>query len=168
MLVSWIGSDENDPDAHPLAWVSDLHADAWVLGFSDSTPLDHAARWNSHLTGDPDAFGEALDKWTAYIEELGGKTVSEGAILLHRRSGGEYTVRADSVEEDEIEVADEQIRRAFAARARLEDLDLLQRGSATRTSSSSRRRASCSRVGRSPWSRHRRSQPTSSSSSTAR
>jgi methylase of polypeptide subunit release factors len=126
MLVSWIGSDEDDPDAHPLEWVDDLPADAWILGFSDSTPLDHAARWNTHLSGDPEAFGEALDKWTAYIDELGGKTVSEGAILLHRRPGGDYTVRADSVEEEEIEVADEQIQRAFAARARLGDLDLLE------------------------------------------
>ena len=126
MLVSWIGTDEDDPDTHPLAWVDDLPADAWILGFSDSTPLDHAARWNAHLTGDAEAFGEALDKWTAYIEGLGGKTVSEGAILLHRRPGGDYTVRADSVDEDDVEVADEQIQRAFAARARLDDLDLLE------------------------------------------
>jgi hypothetical protein len=35
-------------------------------------------------------------------------------------------VRADSVEEDEVEVADEQIQRAFAARARLDHIDLLQ------------------------------------------
>jgi methylase of polypeptide subunit release factors len=126
MLVSWIGGDEDDPDAHPLEWVDDLDADAWILGFNDSTPLDHAARWNAHLNGDPEAFGEALDKWTAYIEELGGKTISEGAILLHSRPGGDYTVRADSVEEDELEVADEQIQRAFAARARLDHMDLLE------------------------------------------
>jgi methylase of polypeptide subunit release factors len=126
MLVSWVGSDPDNPDVHPLQWVDDLDADAWILGFSDSTPLDHAARWNAHLTGDPEAFGEALDKWTTYLRELGAATVSEGAILLHRRAGGNYSVRADSVDEDELEVADEQIQRAFAARARLDDIDLLE------------------------------------------
>ena len=34
-------------------------------------------------------------------------------------------MRADSVDEDELEVADEQIQRAFDARARLESVDLL-------------------------------------------
>ena len=124
MLVSWVGTDEDEPDEHPLEWVDDLDADVWILGFSDTKPLDHAARWNAHLTDDPQAFGEALDNWTAYLERLGAVTISEGAVLLHSRPGGDYTVRADSVEEDEIEVADEQIQRAFDARARLEAVDL--------------------------------------------
>jgi methylase of polypeptide subunit release factors len=126
LLVSWIGSDEDEPDEHPLEWVDPVDADAWILGFSDSTPLEHAARWNAHHTGDPKVFGETLDNWTAYLEQLGARTISEGAILLHARpGGGEYTVRADSVDEDDLEVADQQIQRAFAARARLDDVDLL-------------------------------------------
>jgi hypothetical protein len=125
LLVSWVATDGDDPDEHPHEWVDDLNADAWILGFSDSTPLDHAARWNAHLTGDPKRFGEALDDWTAYFDQLGAVSISEGAVLLHSRPGGDYTVRADSVDEDELEVADEQIRRAFDARARLEAVDLL-------------------------------------------
>jgi methylase of polypeptide subunit release factors len=125
LLVSWVGTDDDEPDEHPLEWVDDLDADVWVLGFNDSTPLGHAARWNAHLTDDAIAFGEALDRWTAYFEKLGAVSISEGAILLHSRPGGDYTVRADSVDEDELEVADEQIRRAFDARARLDTVDLL-------------------------------------------
>jgi hypothetical protein len=125
LLVSWVGTDEDEPDEHPLEWVDDLDADVWILGFNDSTPLDHAARWNAHLTDDPKAFGAALDNWTVYFDKLGAVSISEGAILLHSRPGGDYTVRADSVDEDELEVADEQIRRAFDARARLEAVDLL-------------------------------------------
>jgi methylase of polypeptide subunit release factors len=126
LLVSWVGSDEDEPDEHPLEWVDPVDADAWILGFSDTTPLEHAARWNAHHNDDPKAFGQALDNWTAYLEQLGAHTVSEGAILLHSRvGGGEYTVRADSVDEDELEVADEQIQRAFSARARMDGVDLL-------------------------------------------
>src|SRR5258706_2013568 len=44
LLVSWIGTDEDEPDEHPLEWVDPVDADAWILGFSDTTPLEHAAR----------------------------------------------------------------------------------------------------------------------------
>ena len=125
LLVSWVGTDGDEPDEHPHEWVDDLDADVWILGFHDSTPLDHAARWNAHLNGDPKRFGEALDTWTAYFDELGAVSISEGAVLLHSRPGGDYTVRADSVDDEELEIADEQIQRAFAARARLESVDLL-------------------------------------------
>jgi methylase of polypeptide subunit release factors len=125
MLVSWIGTDEDEPDEHPLEWVDDLDADVWILGFNDSAPLDHAARWNAHHNDDPEVFGDALDRWTAYLEELGAVSISEGAVLLHTRPGDDYTVRADSVDEDDLDVADEQIQRAFNARARLEGVDLL-------------------------------------------
>ena len=43
-------------------------------------------------------------------------------MLLHKRPGGGET-RVDSIDPDDVDVADEQIRRAFAARARLSDLD---------------------------------------------
>ena len=36
MLVSWVGTDEDEPDEHPLEWVDDLDADVWILGFSDT------------------------------------------------------------------------------------------------------------------------------------
>ena len=72
-----------------------------------------------------------LDEWTRYFAELGTSWVSEGAILLHRRPGAKYTVRIDEVDEDELDPADAQIRRAFAAREQLAELrrraDLLER-----------------------------------------
>jgi hypothetical protein len=43
-------------------------------------------------------------------------------VLLHKRPGG-GEARVDSVDADDVEVADEQIRRAFAMRARLAELD---------------------------------------------
>jgi hypothetical protein len=48
--------------------------------------------------------------------------VSEGAILLHRRPGPIDDPRVDSLDEDELEEAGDQILRAFAARARLAQL----------------------------------------------
>ena len=60
----------------------------------------------------------------AYLDELGAAVVTEGAVILHRRDG-HNTSRIDEVDEDELDAADAQIRRAFAARARLDGHDLL-------------------------------------------
>jgi methylase of polypeptide subunit release factors len=122
LLVSWLARDENDPDERVLAWTETIGCDSWILPTWDSDPLGHAAEWNSHLADDPEAFGEALDEWTEYFNRLGVRWVSEGAVLLHRRPGRGYTARVDSIDEDELEDAGEQIERAFAARARLSEL----------------------------------------------
>jgi hypothetical protein len=63
-----------------------------------------------------------VEEWTTYLRELGVRWVSEGAILLHRRSGPVGEPRVDSLDEDELEEAGDQVRRAFAARARLAEL----------------------------------------------
>jgi methylase of polypeptide subunit release factors len=122
LLVSWLAQDADAPDERALEWVERSGCDSWILTTWDSDPLRHASEWNSHLESDPEAFGRALDEWTAYFEELGVRWVSEGAILLHKRPGG-GVARVDSIDEDEVDDADEQIQRAFASRARVAALD---------------------------------------------
>ncbi len=119
LLVSWVATDKDAPDEHVVAWVEDSGCDGWILSTHDSTPLDHAAGWNAHLAADRKAFRAALDEWERYFRELRVARVSEGAVLLHRRDGTRHTIRADAVDADAVDVADEQIQRAFAARARL-------------------------------------------------
>jgi hypothetical protein len=120
LLVSWLAEDEDAPDERAFEWIEGTGCDSWVLPVWDADPVSHATSWNSHLEGE--AFIQALEEWTAYFEGLGVGWISEGAVLLHRRPGG-GDVRIDSIEEDELEVADEQIRRAFAARKRLSELE---------------------------------------------
>jgi methylase of polypeptide subunit release factors len=122
LLVSWLAQDEDEPDERVLEWAKQTGCDSWILPTWDSDPLGHASEWNSHLEGDPEAFGRAIDEWTEYFEGLGVRWVSEGAVLLHRRPGTDQTVRVDSIDEDDLDDADEQIQRAFAARARLSEL----------------------------------------------
>ena len=120
LLVSWLAQDEDEPDERVLEWAEQTGCDSWILSTWSSDPLSHASTWNSHLEGE--AFGRALDEWTAYFEGLGVRWISEGAVLLHKRSGG-GEARVDTIDADEVEVADEQIQRAFAARAQLAELD---------------------------------------------
>jgi len=124
VCVSWLGRDADSPDEHVLAWVDGSGCDTWILPIDEATQLGHAERWNAHLAGDRDVYGEALDRWMSYLEQLGAGVVTEGAVILHRRNG-RNTTRIDEVDENELEMADAQIRRAFAARAALDGRDLL-------------------------------------------
>ena len=122
MLVSWVAADEDEPDERVVAWAERTGCDSWILVAEESDPLGHAAAWNSHLAGDPHAFGAALDEWARYLDDLGVRWVSDGAVILKRRTGGTPTVRVDSIDEDDVEEASHQIERAFETRARLEEL----------------------------------------------
>jgi methylase of polypeptide subunit release factors len=122
MLVSWVAEDEDEPDERVIAWAERTGCDSWVLVAEETDPLGHAAAWNSHLAGDPEAYGAAIDEWAHYLAELGVRWVSDGAVILKRRTGGRPTVRVDSIDEDDVEEASEQIERAFETRARLEEL----------------------------------------------
>ena len=115
MLVSWLAESEDDPDARVEQWLEDNGCDAWVIGLSGSDPLDHAAGWNEHLAVDPEDYGVALDRWTAYFDDLGMGWITEGAVLLHKRAGDVHVIRTDSAEEDDLEYASDQIERVFGA-----------------------------------------------------
>jgi SAM-dependent methyltransferase len=117
MLVSWLAASEDDPDERIESWLDGSGCDAWILGLSGADPLEHAAGWNDHLTSDELAV--ALDEWTGYLRELGANWVSEGGVVLRRRSGTRNVVRADAVDEDELEYAGEQLERVFDAFALL-------------------------------------------------
>jgi hypothetical protein len=123
MLVSWLAESEEDPDVRVDQWLQDNGCDAWVLGLSGADPLDHAAGWNEHLSGDPEAYGAALDRWTSYLEELGVGWVTEGAVLLHKRPGEVHMIRTDPVDEDELEYAGDQVERVFKALERVAGID---------------------------------------------
>ena len=94
-----------------------------MIALEGADPLDHAAGWNEHLGHDAAAYGAALDEWTSYFEGIGVGWISEGAVLLHRRDGETRSIRLDSAEPDELEFAGAQIERAFAAQARIAELD---------------------------------------------
>ena len=119
LLVSWLAFDENAPDERVIEWAEASGCDSWILSTLNSDPLTHAAEWNSHLVGE--ALGEALDEWTRYFDSLGVQAVSEGAVILHKQ-GGEHSTRVDELDEDDLDDAGDQIRRAFEARTRLAEL----------------------------------------------
>jgi methylase of polypeptide subunit release factors len=115
VLVSWLAASEDEPDEHVHEWLEGNGCDAWILGLTGSDPVDHAAGWNDHLSSDPDAYAAEIDEWTSYFAELGAGWISEGGVVMHRRPGDRHIVRADTVDEDELEFASDQIERVFTA-----------------------------------------------------
>ena len=121
LLGSWLIVDEDTPEARPAAWVKKTRCDAWIMTSIESDPLEHAATWNGSFFADAATYADALEKWTRYIGELGARGVGEGAILLHR-NGNRASLRVDEIDEDSLEEADAQIRRAFANRHLAKDI----------------------------------------------
>jgi len=117
VLVSWLAPSEDDPDEHVHEWLDGNGCDAWILGLAGSDPVDHAAGWNDHLSSDPDAYAAVIDEWRTYFAGLGAGWISEGGVVMHKRAGDRHIVRADGVDEDELEFASDQIERVFAALA---------------------------------------------------
>ena len=124
MLVSWLGRSRREPDERAWEWVQHIGCDSWILPVDEASPLEHAERWNAHLEDTPAQHDDALARWTSYLQEHDAEVVTEGAVLLHRRDGN-TTSRIDEVDEDDLDQADLQIRRAFSARAALDGHDLL-------------------------------------------
>jgi len=126
VIGSWLGEDEETADERPYEWTTSLlDCDAWILSVWESEPLEHAASWNREHADEPGHLEAALDEWTAYLDELGAGWVSEGAILLHRRPGSRHSSRVDGIDDEALEEAGEQVRRAFANRERLAAADEL-------------------------------------------
>jgi hypothetical protein len=115
VIVSWLAESEDEPDEHVQEWLEPSKCDAWILALSGSDVLDHAAGWNEHLSTDPVAYGAAIDEWTRYFDDLGTAWITEGGVVMHKRPGDDHIVRADVVDEDELEFASDQVARVFAA-----------------------------------------------------
>jgi len=123
MLVSWLADSKDRADARVEDWLEDNGCDAWVVSLNGADPLDHAAGWNEHLSDDPEDYGRALDRWTAYFDGLGVHWISEGAVLVHKRPGSVHMIRTDYAEEDDLEYGSDQIERIFKALALLAEID---------------------------------------------
>jgi methylase of polypeptide subunit release factors len=119
--VSWLAPDEDHADNRIVEWVKATGYQGWIMPTLSLDALEHAAEWNSHLDGRQ--LTEALDLWTSYLAELDVHWVSEGVVILHRRSDAQPTLRIDPVDDDALEDAGDQILRAFASRSRLAALD---------------------------------------------
>jgi methylase of polypeptide subunit release factors len=122
LLVSWIVQGE-DWSARPRSWIEGSDCDAWLLLGATRDPVTYAAIWNEEVSGDSTAFGKTLDRWIAYLAEIGADSVVEGAIVMQRRTGARRWFRADRVPAAHPAPASDHVLRVFEANDRLAGLE---------------------------------------------
>jgi SAM-dependent methyltransferase len=120
LLIGWLLQGE-DWEARPRGWIEGSGCDAWLLQGVARDPVTHAAVWNDELVGDP-SYGEALDRWVRYLQELGADAVLEGAAILRRRSDARNWFRADRIPSGRPTPASDHVLRVFDAHDYLADL----------------------------------------------
>jgi methylase of polypeptide subunit release factors len=125
VLCNWHHQRDQEWAERPRQWVTASGCDAWILCFETEDPLTYAANWLRPTEGrDQLDYGQLLDQWLQYYEQLGIGCISAGAVILRRRSGRPNWVRADTVPSGRrVGSCGEQIERIFAAEDFLLTLD---------------------------------------------
>jgi len=121
LLVGWLRRGD-DWAARPRSWVEGGGCDCWLLHGVSRDPVTHAAIWNEELAGDPARYGETLDRWIDYLEGLGADGITEGAVILRRRSGRENWFRADRIPPGRTAPGSDHVLRVFSAHDHLAEL----------------------------------------------
>jgi SAM-dependent methyltransferase len=114
VLVSWLHPLEGDWRSPVEQWVAGSGCDAILLRYAVHEPLDYAAAWNRPYRTNPELYGAAIARWSAYFEELGVEAISWGALILRRRNGDNWFFPYSSTT-DRITGASEQVLRLCAA-----------------------------------------------------
>ena len=122
VLIEWLRQG-NDWQARPRSWLESSECDAWLLHGVERDLVTHAAVWNEEEADDGVTYAETLDRWLAYLRELGADAVMEGALILRRRSGVTNWFRADRIPGAGSAPASDHVLRVFDAHDFLTGLD---------------------------------------------
>lgn len=114
ILISWAHGAAEEWWAPLERWIEGSGCDAWLLHYRSDDPLAHSSSWLQPLAGDRPAHEEALDRWLAYLAELGIEAVAYGAIVLRRRAGGANWVRRNELPAGRLADGGLHVERVFA------------------------------------------------------
>jgi methylase of polypeptide subunit release factors len=98
ILINWHHQTKADWAERPTAWFADTGCDAWLIQSGTADPLTYACYWLSQTEShDPATYRLHLDQWLDYYARLGIGRLSNGAVLLRRREGSNWT-RVDQLD----------------------------------------------------------------------
>ena len=108
----------------PREWVAGTGCDAVILRHDHSDPVAHSVSWNHRLVGvDPDAFEEAIERWTEHHRAHGFEALAGATVVLRRRAaGGEPWVSALELVRDPSADGGDHVLRIFGGEDLLHDL----------------------------------------------
>jgi SAM-dependent methyltransferase len=123
VMGNWIHGRDEDWRAPVESWLAGSGCDALLLKYAGVDLVSYAAQWNVPLAAEgAEPFLGAVDRWLDYYRREGIEAISEGLVVLRRRSGGRNWVRAIDVPGRPSKPAGEHLLRLFEARDRREEL----------------------------------------------
>jgi methylase of polypeptide subunit release factors len=105
VLVTWVLGVREDWWAPLAHWVEGRGCDAFLLLERQDDPVAYAA---AHAED-----GQALVRWTGFLQDLAADRVGTGAIVLRRRTRADNWTRHEALPTGRIGPAGDQIVRAF-------------------------------------------------------
>lgn len=119
MLLNWYDDSRNESSTHPLDWLKDSGCGAWLLRIMSQNPADYATRWLRDSGRGRAPSAEALDRWVAYLGEIGARRIHYGFLAIHRCDGPRWT-RAESRDLVKVDpLAGQELRRVAVGEALL-------------------------------------------------
>ena len=123
VMGNWAHGCDEDWRAPVEAWLAGSGCDALLLKYATVEPVGYAAQWNRMLLAEGrDAFLASVDRWLDYYRSEGIGAITEGMVVLRRRSGGRTWVRAIDVPAEPNGPAGDHLLRLFEARDRRDEL----------------------------------------------
>ena len=89
ILCSWL--------LPPDRWLEDSGCDVLVLELASDGPVTYAMRWNGLPGRKPAAVAAAAEPWLADYRARGIESISTGAVVIRKRSGGKNWARFEEL-----------------------------------------------------------------------
>jgi len=128
VMGNWIHGRDEDWRAPVERRLAGSGCDALLLSYRDADLVTYAAQWNLLLAArGSERFLSAVDRWLDYYRDAGIEAISDGMIVLRRRSAGPNWVRAIEVPGRPTGPAGDHLLRLFEARDRRDEASLSTR-----------------------------------------
>jgi SAM-dependent methyltransferase len=123
VMGNWAHGRDEDWRAPVEEWLAGSGCDALLLKYATVDPVMYAAQWNRLLLAEGrEPFLSAVDRWLDYYRREGIGAITEGMVVLRRRSGRPNWVRAIEVPGSPSGSAGDHVLRLFEARDRRDEL----------------------------------------------
>ena len=113
VLINWAIPNGQEWHAPLRRWVDGNGCHSWLMMSASQDPITYAAIWTR--SRDRDAYGDALDRWIRYFDELDLQAIGLGAVVLRRAAPQSGWVRADYLPDSVAAPAGDDIERLFDA-----------------------------------------------------
>ncbi|MEK6274974.1 MAG: class I SAM-dependent methyltransferase [Actinomycetota bacterium] len=123
VMGNWGHGRDEDWRGSAEAWLAGSGCDVLLLNYATHDPVLYAAHWNQLLlVQGREPYLSAVDRWLDYYRRTGIEAITEGMVVLRRRSGGRNWVRAIEVPGSPTGAAGDHVFRLFEARDRRAEL----------------------------------------------